>query len=200
MTIVMNQDKLEDLEWEKEIAHKINTGDEKAFQEILNRYTSQVLNYIYRSTGDKESAEELTQEVFLRLWRARKKYRLEAKLSTFLYRIATNIIIDYKRKKNRKSAQYSLDKPLELDSDSIERQIPDNTSPDDNHITDNVKSAILSLPSKQRIAITLRIYEGKNYKEISEIIGYSKSAVESLLFRTRRNLKEKLEYLSYSIY
>lgn len=183
---------MEELNWEKEIAHRINNGNEKAFQEILNRYTSQVLNYIYRSTGDKESAEELTQEVFLRLWRARKKYRLEAKLSTFLYRIATNIIIDYKRKKNRKPVQYSLDEPLVLDSDSIERQIPDNTSPKDNHITDNVKSAVLSLPSKQRLAVNLRMYEGKDYKEIAEIIGCSVPAVESLLFRARRNLKEKL--------
>lgn len=190
---------MDELKWEKEISGRINDGDEKAFQEILNKYTSQILNYIYRAIGDKESTEDLAHEVFLRLWRIRKKYRPEARLSTFLYRIATNIIIDYKRKKNRNPTQYSFDEQFVLDSGSIERQIPDissdpDTSEEDDHRTDNVRSAVLSLPSKQRLALNLRMHEGKNYKEIAEIIGISKSAVESLLFRARRSLKEKLEY------
>lgn len=176
------------------------SGDEQSFEKLLNKYEKPVLNFIYRMVGGGEDAEDLTQEVFLRIYFAAANYKPTAKFSTYLYRIAANISIDHKRKPANKlqAITDSIDKPIITDENEITKEIADTSKNlpenilEQKQIDKTVQSALLSLPANQRIALTLKVHENKSYQEISEILNCSVSSVESLLFRARRSLKEKL--------
>jgi RNA polymerase sigma-70 factor (ECF subfamily) len=161
-------------------------GNEHSFEQLLNKYEVPVINFIYRFVGNSTEAEDIAQEVFLKIYNSKKKYKPKSKFTTFLYRITTNICIDYKRKKKRTPKTYSIDKKLVDDLPSHEEQI------EESELHKKVHTAIMSLPKRQRLALNLKIYEGKNYKEISQILNCSVSAVETLLFRARQNLKHSL--------
>ncbi|MFA5780292.1 MAG: sigma-70 family RNA polymerase sigma factor [Elusimicrobiota bacterium] len=175
-------------------------GDKQCFEKLLDKYEKPVINFIYHMVGSREDAEDLAQEVFLRIYRAAANYKPSSKFSTWLYRIAANISIDYKRKPANKlhAVTDSIDKPIVTDENEITKEISDTSKSqpenilEQKRINETVRSALLSLPSNQRIALTLRVYENKSYQEISEILSCSVSSVESLLFRSRQNLKQKL--------
>lgn len=174
-------------------------GDESCFNKILSKYEKPLINFIYRFIGNQVDAEDLAQEVFLRIYKAKNKYEPKSKFSTWLYKIATDLCIDYQRK--RKIKTVSLDDPVNTEEGEIVKEIPDlsQVTPDisieKKQISETIRSALLSLPASQRLALTLKIYENKSYQEISEILGCSVSAVESLIFRARQNLKERLSFL-----
>lgn len=174
-------------------------GDESCFEKILNKYEKPLINFIYRFVGNQVDAEDLAQEVFLRIYKAKNNYKPKAKFTTWLYKIATDLSIDYQRK--RKVETVPLDRPVGTDEGEIVRETPDisQKTPDvlveKEQVNKIIKSCLLSLPTNQRLAISLRVYENKSYKEISKILGCSISAVESLIFRARQNLKEKLRFL-----
>ena len=175
-------------------------GNKQSFEKLLDKYEKPVINFIYHIVGNREDAEDLAQEVFLRIYQSAKNYKPTAKFSTWLYRIAVNISIDHKRKPANKlqAITDSLDKQIVTDENEITKEIADTSKNlpenilEQKRIDETVRSALLSLPSNQRIALTLIVYENKSYREISEILGYSVSSVESLLFRTRQSLKQKL--------
>ena len=171
-------------------------GDEACFKKILDKYEKPLINFIYRFTWDRREAEDLAQEVFLRIYSSRKKYKPKAKFSTYLYRIAANLCIDHKRKRRIKTV--SLDSTGNTDEGEMTRETPDLTADSPEVLIEKkrhekiIQSALLSLPANQRLALSLKVYESKSYREISKILGCSVSSVESLLFRARRNLKQKL--------
>ncbi len=172
-------------------------GNEDAFAQLIRRNQHKVFAVIYRFLGDRAEAEDLAQEVFLRVYRTAGRYEPTAKFSTWLYRIATNISLNAIRNRGRFHA-ISLEVSSQDDSDNFHREIPDETSPDpgsamnDEELSRVVMHAIEQLPEQQKSAIILNKYEGLSYEDVAEILGCSVMAVKSLLSRARSNLKTKL--------
>lgn len=162
-------------------------GREDAFEELVRRHRKAVLNLVYRYLGDPGSAEDVAQDVFLKVYRARASYQPAAKFTTWLYRITVNHCLNEIR--GRKSRN-----PLPME-DVLEESSA--VMPDDGmrqaEVREAVRHAIDSLPDNQRIAVVLSRFHEQSYDEIAEAMGVSLEAVKSLLFRARENLKEKLK-------
>jgi RNA polymerase sigma-70 factor (ECF subfamily) len=168
-------------------------GNEHAFEKILNKYEIPVINFAYRFIGNRIDAEDIAQEVFLKIYNSKKKYKPNAKFTTFLYRITSNICVDYKRKKKTQPQIYSIDNTFPSSEVTLGSTLKDDVlSPDEQieekEVQKKIHDAIMSLPNRQRLALNLKIYEGNNYQEISQILNCSVLAVETLLFRARQNL------------
>ncbi len=167
-----------------ELINKVKSGDETAFSELMRRYYRGVLNYIYRFTNNRETSEDLAQEVFLRVYRSVKRYKPDAKFSTWLYKIAT---------KGREN-NISLD---ELYQSTGEVQDQSGQSAYDvvfrKQIKDLIFDALTSLPPRERMAIILCKYEELPYDEVAEIIGCTPGAVKAYVHRGRMKLIEKLK-------
>lgn len=165
---------------------KVKNGDILAFEKIIKKYEKPVINTIYRFIGNRIRAEEVAQEVFMKVFNSAKKYRPKAKFSTWLYKIVTNICIDDLRKQknmpNFSSYNDIPDPKQSLQDINLGRKESDC----------EVREAIYSLPKRQRIAVILREYNGLSYKEISKTLNCSTKAVESLLYHAKLNLKKKL--------
>lgn len=157
-------------------------GDEAAFEALYQRHHRSVFNLAYRLLGDSHTAEDVAQEVFVKLYTSPRAYRPSAKFSTWLYRVAYNTCIDEIRKRRSR--------PSELPDSEI-GQSPESTMESD-ELARAVREAIASLPEKQRAAVVLQRYEGLSYQEIADVLKTSVSAVESLLFRAKESLKAKL--------
>ena len=173
-------------------------GDMVAFKQLVEKYQKAVLNLGYRFLGNCDEAEDIAQEVFLKVYNAAKKYRPQAQFTTWLFRIATNVCLNELR--HRKRLQ---EVPLESPSDVNERgsslkvPAPEKTRPDV-HLEQEERNRIIdesiaSLPPNQRMAVLLKRFEGLSYQEIANVLNVSVSAVESLLFRAKKTLKKKLE-------
>jgi RNA polymerase sigma-70 factor, ECF subfamily len=171
-------------------------GDVDAFAQLIRRNQHKVFAVIYRFLGDRTEAEDLTQEVFLRVYRTAGRYEPTAKFSTWLYRIATNISLNAIRNRGRFRA-VSLEVRQD-DSDDFQRDIPDDSSPGPDLAMHHeelgrvVMAAIEQLPDQQKSAIILNKYEGLSYEDVAGILDCSVMAVKSLLSRARANLKSKL--------
>ncbi len=176
------------------------SGDVKAFELLAEKYTKPLVNFIYRLTFDRAQAEDIAQEVFVKVYRAAKNYSVTSKFSTFLYKIAYNACMDYFRKKSRsvESKSLSLDAIMEKTETSPQIELVDKSKQQDALIIAleqeaQIRGALASLHPRQSAAISMRIYEEKTYEEIAEVLGISKSAVETLLFRAKQALKQKLK-------
>jgi RNA polymerase sigma-70 factor (ECF subfamily) len=180
-----------------ELMADVARGDTAVFRDIVERYQNQVMSTVYRFTGDYYQAEDLTQEVFVRVYKAARRYKPKAKFRTWLFKIVINLCLNYRRDRARVRIE-SLDKRLVTEDGDTARDVrgPDSDIPDvaleELEMKKMVKEAIDDLPENQRLAVILQRFEEMSYKEISETLGVSVSAVESLLFRARRSLKEKL--------
>jgi RNA polymerase sigma-70 factor (ECF subfamily) len=172
-------------------------GDKSSFEKILIKYRKPLINFTYRFVGNTETAEDLAQEVFLKVYLSAKDYKPTAKFTTWLYRIASNLCLDYKKK--RKIKTISLDKTINTNEGHIIPEFPDSSqlTPDvsieKKNMSKNVRSALLSLAPHQELALSLRFYENKSLQEISQILHRSVPAVKLLLFRARQNLRNKLK-------
>lgn len=188
---------------EFELLKRFADGDEDAFAAVLARWEKPLLNFIYRLVPERTEAEDITQEVFLKIAAVAAGLKQQAKFSTYLYRIAYNLAVDrIRRMKVRTAAALivSLDETADNDSgESPARQVPDPSDlPADLQRERletklSVETALAGLPENQRAAITLKVYEGRSYAEIAEIMDLSISSVESLLFRARQSLSKKLK-------
>lgn len=170
---------------------KAKAGDGSSFSELMRRHYKGVLNFIYRFTNKKELSEDLTQEVFLRVYRAAKNYKPEAKFTTWLYRIATNVCITEVKRTNSSS---SLD---EINENYGELNIGYSEESYEiiyrNQMKNIIFDALGSLSDNERTAIILCKYEGFSYDEVSEVIGCTVSAVKTYVYRGRIKLTEKLK-------
>ncbi len=172
-------------------------GDEAAFQELFQIFKKPLLNFVFRFCQDRRVAEELTQEVFIRVYRSAASYRPDAKFSTWVYRIATNICLNEMR-----SGKYQYERSFygyEGDSShvTLESTVADKTPNVDDRIEDEessstVRKAIAALPDKQRIALLLSVYEQIPYKEIGERLQCSEGAVKSIIHRAKLAVKDIL--------
>ena len=183
---------------------RVTAGDKHAFEALVYRHQRQVLNFIFRFLGDQTEAEDLTQEVFLRVWKSSKNYKPDAKFTTWLYRIAINLCIN-RQKALRMRRWFSVSETHSQKQNSEEAIFPDEGSETvsaENHLINSEQSrrllnALNDLPTSQRLAIVLKIYDGLSYHEISQLMNRSVSAVDSLLIRAKKNLRKKLAKINY---
>jgi RNA polymerase sigma-70 factor (ECF subfamily) len=174
-------------------------GDEAAFAELVRRYRSQITGYIYRMTNDYEGAVDLTQETFVRVYRARDRYQTSFAFSTYIYRIATNLAISElrKRKRRRLVSLTGVTGPRDGVSEICEINPADARPLQDAVLVDSerraaVARAITTLPEKYRAPLVLRDVEGKTYEEIARILETSEGTIKSRISRGRNLLRDKL--------
>jgi RNA polymerase sigma-70 factor (ECF subfamily) len=174
----------------------VKAGDEASFDFLLQKYRSPLVNFLDHMVRDTATAEDLAQEVFLRVYRARKQYTPSAKFTTWLFRIATNLALNSVRDNRHLRMAVSLDAPAG-DEDSAPMELPSRDMRIDEHMIERdrsefIRRAIASLPEKQRAAVLLHKYEEMDYGEIARILGCSGSALKSLLFRAYETLRVQL--------
>ena len=177
---------------------ELKAGNMAGFDFLIQKYRKPIINFMYRMTRNQAVAEELAQEVFLRVYRSRETYRAEARFSTWLYRIATNLGVNQARdtRHERSASTVYLD---EADSET-------GTTPDVADSTPGVEAKLLreermaairehvmALPERQRMAVLMHKYEGMDYSQIGDVLKLSESATKSLLFRAYQTLREKLK-------
>lgn len=180
------------MESDIELMLRTKAGDDSAFSELMKRHYKGVLNYIYRFTNLKENSEDLAQEVFLRVYRSASKYRPEAKFTTWLYKIATNVSLTHVTKKNNNSV--SLD---EMNENVGEYEGTDIEISDDiiyrKEMKDVIFGAMETLPEREKIAIMLCKYEGLSYEETADVLECTVGAVKAYVHRGRMKLVNKLK-------
>jgi RNA polymerase sigma-70 factor, ECF subfamily len=167
----------------------IGTGDHLAFERLVQRYQHAVLNFIISYTGDRHTAEDLAQEVFMRVYRASSDFEPRGKASSWIFKIAHNLCLnEAKRCRRRERLHHSLYmQEVEADGDASSQSIEYHE-----HERDLMR-ALKELPPNQRAALLLRANEGFSYAEISRVLSVSVSSVESLIFRARTRLRQILE-------
>ena len=173
---------------------RVKQGDEEAFRELIEAHQSRIIGTVAKMLGDDTEAEDLAQQVFIRIWKSAPRYEPTAKFTTWLYTITRNLVFNELRRRRRHTAQSLADIP----EDRPGLQVADTTckSPDvtmiDAEMQEAIQAAIEALPETQRMALILRRYDDVSYEEMGEILGLSVPAVKSVLFRARTELREKL--------
>jgi len=179
----------------------VKAGDDASFELLLAKYRTPLVHFLFRMVRDAATAEDLAQEVFLRVYRARKKYAPSAKFTTWLFRIATNLALNAIRDSRNEKMGISIDEPAggESGADSGQPRIdlPDKRPGLVERMMERdraavIKRAILGLPEKQRAAVLLHKYHDLDYDEIADILDCSESALKSLLFRAYETLRVEL--------
>lgn len=171
---------------------RVKAGDRDAFAALVEKHQRGIFNAAYRYVNDSTEAEDLAQEVFIKVWKARERYEPTAKFTTWLYHIASNLCLNEVRDRARhKIVQLVPDEALEGAGDGgIER--PTKKVRQD-EMAEEVRDAIEGLPAGQRMAVILDKYQGFTDQEIGDAMGLTVPAVKSLLFRARENLRKRLE-------
>lgn len=179
---------------------QLKSGDQHAFQELVERHKLSVLNLCLRFAGNKADAEDLAQEVFIRIFQSAPKYEVKAAFTTWVYRIAVNLCLNHQRRKKIVHF-FSLNHKHSSDSQFEDRQpeAPGSEQPDQEferkELQRLVQDAIQSLPESQKTVIILHRYQELSYQEIAEVLDTTVSAVESRLHRAKQNLKKRLKYI-----
>jgi RNA polymerase sigma-70 factor (ECF subfamily) len=175
----------------------VSAGDPGAFEQLVERHQRLVVGTASRMLGNNSDAEDIGQQVFVRVWKSAKRYEPRAKFTTWLLKITRNLVFNELRRRSRHAHM-----PLQTESEE-ERPIRDEraVAPDasllEQELQKAIDAAIARLPETQRMAVILRRYEELSYEEIAETLDQSVSAVKSLLFRARTDLRESLQrYLS----
>ena len=181
-----------------EIMLRLKAGELECFDYLMNKYRRPIVHFMYRMVHNQAIAEEMAQEVFLRVYRSRETYRAEARFTTWLYRIATNLAVNHARdtKNERTAPTVHLDEP-DYETGSM---------PDVADVTPTVeadmlrrermtaiKQHVMALPERQRMAVLMHKYQEMDYKQIGAVLKLSESATKSLLFRAYQTLRERLK-------
>lgn len=181
---------------DEQLMLRVGQGDKKAFDEIVRRYTSRMVNLAYQITGDRDLAEDIGQETFLRAYRSAARYREISKFSTWLYTIAINLCRNELRR--RKFKTYSLEAMAEREeSDRVRIDIVDEKAKPDRDLEQKeighlVREAVASLPEKSRTPLVLRDIQGLTYEEIGEMLRLPEGTVKSRINRARLRVKQML--------
>ena len=176
----------------------VAAGDEASFNFLVKKHHRPMIHFLFRMVRNMAVAEELAQEVFLRVYRARDSYRAEARFTTWLYRIATNLAVNHARDtKHERSAQtVYLDAPDE-ETGTTPDVADDEPSVEQKLVRDERMAAIrlhvMALPERQRMAVLMHKYQGMDYRQIGDVLKLSESATKSLLFRAYQTLRDKLK-------
>ncbi len=179
---------------------RVKQGDEEAFTELVENYQDRLVGIFTNVLGDREAAEDLAQETFLRVYRARNGYEPQARFATWLFRIANNLASNTKRSRGRrKEVQFGSGETGPLSTRPPEKNLPEKSALMPARMLDKaellkiVHQAMDSLNERQRIAVLLNKFEEMSYADIAATLELSPSAVKSLLSRARENMKDHLE-------
>ena len=177
---------------------RVAAGDESGFNYLVEKHYRAMVHFLFRMVRTQAVAEELAQEVFLRVYRSRESYRAEAKFTTWLYRIGTNLAVNYARdtKHERTAQTVYLDQPDQETGTTPDVADDDLTAEQQmlrNERMAAIRQQVMALPERQRMAVLMHKYQGMDYKQIGEILRLSESATKSLLFRAYQTLRERLK-------
>ena len=165
----------------------VATGSEEAMRELVERHQNRVFGTIVRMLGSEREAEDLAQQVFVRVWKSAPRYQPTAKFTTWLYTIVRHLVFNESRRREKSSLSDELD-----DSLHDERQ----PSPADDLLASEkmqaIQAAIEALPEQQKLAVIMRRYDEVPYEEIAAVLKQTVPGVKSLLFRARQTLRESL--------
>jgi RNA polymerase sigma-70 factor (ECF subfamily) len=181
-----------------EIMLRVKAGDDAAFNYLVEKYRRPIVSFMHRNARHPGVAEELAQEVFLRVYRSRQSYEASAKFSTWLYRIATNLAVNHARdsRYERPEQSVSLD---EADPDTgLVVDLPDSSPSVEQNLLERerlaaIRKHVQALPERQRMAVIMHKYQGMDYRQIAEVLKLSESATKSLLFRAYETLRGRLK-------
>lgn len=196
--VTENMEAVAALERDAQLMLRVREGDEASFALLLNQHRRPVVHFLYRMVQNQAVSEELAQEVFLRVYRSRASYEPTAKFTTWLFRIATHVGLNWIRDKKHERGHESLEEEV---IDGVGRQIADlRPTVEHSMLTDarldEVRKAIEALPPKQRAAVVMHKYHELGYDQISKVLGISESALKSVLFRAYENLRGRLAHLA----
>jgi RNA polymerase sigma-70 factor (ECF subfamily) len=178
----LDTEKMSDIELVRRTAQR----DESAFEELIAKYEDRVYNTVYRYLGDETEAEDVAQEVFVRIWKHARSFRGRSSFSTWLYRVVVNQCLNHRRKRRMDVEPLDSEKLADQKSRSPEAEMERRAE------VLAVRRAVEGLPGRQRLALILAKYEGKSYKDIASIMGVSVPTVESLIHRARATLRKRL--------
>jgi RNA polymerase sigma-70 factor, ECF subfamily len=186
------------LDRDAELMIRVREGDDTSFALLLERHRGPVVHFLYRMVQNPSVSEELAQEVFLRVYRSRATYEPTAKFTTWLFRIATHLALNWVRDGKKEKGQESLDEQV---VDGVDRQVRDRQPTIEQEMLYEVKmtevrQAIEALPAKQRAAVVMHKYEELEYAQIARALNCSESAVKSLLFRAYESLRSRLAHMA----
>lgn len=177
---------------------RVKAGDESAFSYLVQKYRRAMVHFMYRMAHSPAVAEDLAQEVFLRVYRSRESYEASAKFTTWLYRIATNLAVNHIRdtRHERQGNMASLDEPDTETGQTLD--VADSKPTTEEIIIQRermaaIRSKVESLPERQKLAVLMHKYQQMDYKQIAEVLKLSESATKSLLFRAYESLREQLK-------
>jgi RNA polymerase sigma-70 factor, ECF subfamily len=177
---------------------RVAAGDESGFNYLVEKHYRAMIHFLFRMVRNQAVAEELAQEVFLRVYRSRESYRAEAKFTTWLYRIATNLAVNHARdtKHERAASTVYLDSPDE-ETGTTPDVADDEPTVEQKLLRKErmaaIKQHVMALPERQRMAVLMHKYQGMDYKQIGDVLKLSESATKSLLFRAYQTLRDKLK-------
>jgi RNA polymerase sigma-70 factor, ECF subfamily len=181
-----------------EIMLRVREGDDSAFDLLVHKYHKPIVHFMFRMVHNQAVAEELAQEVFLRVYRSRQTYRAEARFTTWLYRIATNLGVNHARdtKHERAAQNVYLDQP-DPETGTTPDVADTKATVEQELVRDErmkaIRQHVMALPERQRTAVLMHKYQGLDYKQIGEVLKLSESATKSLLFRAYQTLRERLK-------
>lgn len=180
---------------DSDVVQSFLDGDQRAFGELVRRYDSRLLNFVYRTVGDRERAQDLVQETFVRVYRHLERFDQSKKFSTWIYTIASNLAKNELRNRSRNPLVLFQAIKQNWDADHRPLEWEDTQyKPDDlfrkRHLKEKVDEAVAQLPEHHRIVFVLRELEGKTYEEISDITGVNLGTVKSRLNRARNNFAQ----------
>jgi RNA polymerase sigma-70 factor (ECF subfamily) len=186
------------LERDAELMLRVREGDSASFGQLLDRHRIPVIHFLYRMVQNQAIAEELAQEVFLRVYRSRASYEPTAKFTTWLFRIATHLALNWIRDGRHEKVHDSLDTDAQ---DGLARRLPDRINTAEQNLLREarfaeIRRAIETLPAKQRAAVLMHKYEEMEYSQIAAVLRCSESAVKSLLFRAYETLRGRLAHMA----
>lgn len=181
-----------------EVMLRVKAGDDGAFDYLVQKYRRPMVSFMFRMVRNGSVAEELAQEVFLRVYRSREGYAADAKFTTWLYRIATNLAVNHARdtKYERPELKVSIDEPDQetgLTVDVADASLNAEQGMLRRERLDAIRRQVHALPERQRAAVLMHKYQGMDYRQIAEVLKLSESATKSLLFRAYETLRERLK-------
>ncbi len=181
-----------------EVMLRVKAGDQSAFDYLVQKYRRPLVSFMYRMARNAAVAEDLAQEVFLRVYRSRQTYEASAKFTTWLYRIATNLAVNHARdtRHERPEVTVSLAEPDEESGTTLD--VADGTITAEEALVRRermlaIRAKVEALPERQKLAVIMHKYQQMDYKQISDVLKLSESATKSLLFRAYETLREQLK-------
>ncbi len=195
---IMTEKQVGKLDTDAQLMLQFKAGDLRAFERLFARHMRPIVNFAYKFVRNREIAEELTQEIFIRVHDAAAGYRPEAKFTTWLYKIATNVCLNEIRRPYFRATHYSISVAASSEEEGRPMELEDRRQAGAQQVMEHkamaaaLRTALQTLPQKQRAAFVLNKYQDLSYQEVAEVMQISEKAVKSLIHRAKEALAARL--------